>query len=74
MLEAETVGVPWDIDESTPTAKHIPKNVSRRTSVSPYATADIRLLLFTGARLREILARSKREAFSESIGPRRYVP
>jgi integrase len=55
LREAETIGVPWDIDETKSTAKHIPKNVSRRTLVSPYATAAIRLLLFTGARLREIL-------------------
>jgi integrase len=52
--EAETVGVPWDVDETKPTAKHIPKR-DRQTVISPFAGAAIRLLLFTGCRLREIL-------------------
>jgi integrase len=51
---AETVGIAWDVDESTPTAKHIPKN-NRRTVIGPHAAAALRLLIFTGARLREIL-------------------
>jgi integrase len=54
LREAETVGVPWVIDESSPKAKHVPKD-NRRTKVSPYATAALRLLLLTGRRLREIL-------------------
>ncbi len=54
LREAETVGVPWIIDESSPKAKHVPKD-NRRTKVSPYATAALRLLLLTGCRLREIL-------------------
>jgi integrase len=54
LREAETVGVPWVIDESSPKAKHVPKD-NRRTKVSPYATAALRLLLLTGCRLREIL-------------------
>lgn len=54
LREAETVGVPWTVDESKPHAKHTPKK-NRRTRVSPFATAAIRLLLFTGCRLREIL-------------------
>jgi integrase len=45
LREAETAGLPWD-----PT-----KPDSPRTITSPFATAAIRLLLFTGARLREIL-------------------
>ena len=52
--EAETVGVPWDVDETKPTAKHIPKR-DRQTVIWPFAGAAIRLLLFTGCRLREIL-------------------
>lgn len=52
--EAETTGVPWDVDETKPTAKHIPK-LDRQTVISPFAAAAIRLLLFTGCRLREIL-------------------
>jgi integrase len=54
LREAETIGVPWVIDNSNPKAKHAPKS-NRRTKISPFATAAIRLLLFTGCRLREIL-------------------
>jgi integrase len=53
--EAETVGVPYKVDASKPTSKHAPKN--GRVIIDPYAAATIRLLLFTGARLREILHR-----------------
>ena len=52
--EAETTGIPWTVDDSKPTAKHIPK-ARRFTSVVPPAAAALRLLLFTGCRLREIL-------------------
>jgi integrase len=54
LREAETVGIPWTVDESSPKAKHVPKR-NRRTKISPFATAALRLLLFTGCRLREIL-------------------
>jgi integrase len=53
--EAETVGVPYSIDTSKPTAKHAPKEKNRRTVIGPYAAAALRLLILTGARLREIL-------------------
>jgi integrase len=53
--EAETVGLPWSIDEAKPTAKHAPKEANRRTVIDPFAAAAIRLLILTGARLREIL-------------------
>ena len=53
--EAETVGIPWQVDETRPTAKHAPKPENRRCKVSPFATAAIKLLLLTGCRLREIL-------------------
>jgi integrase len=55
LREAETVGLPWDTDEALPAPKHLAKPENRRTIVSPFATAAIRLLLFTGCRLREIL-------------------
>jgi integrase len=51
---AETKGIPWDVDETKPNSKHIPKS-KRVTKVNPYAVAAIRLLILTGARLREIL-------------------
>jgi integrase len=53
--EAETLGIPWTVDASKLTAKHLPKAANRRTKISLSAGAAIRLLLFTGCRLREIL-------------------
>ena len=54
--EAETVGVPWITDAAKPGAKHLPKDVEqRRTVIAPEAAAALRLLIFTGARLREVL-------------------
>ena len=52
---AETDGLPWEADEAHAKAKHLAKPVNRRTRIDPYALAAIRLLLLTGARLREIL-------------------
>ena len=51
---AETEGIPWLVDESKSNAKHVPKS-GRVTKIDPYAVAAIRLLILTGARLREIL-------------------
>jgi integrase len=53
--EAETKGIPWDVDEAKAKAKHLPKAKNRFTKIGPSAAAAIRLLLFTGCRLREIL-------------------
>jgi integrase len=53
--EAETIGLPYAVDEVNPKAKHAPKEANRRTVVGPHAAAALRLLIFTGARLREIL-------------------
>jgi integrase len=55
MRQAETKGVPWEVDEGKPKAKHLPKARNRFTKVGPFAAAALRLLLFTGCRLREIL-------------------
>ena len=52
--EAETIGIPWEVDESDPNAKHVPK-AKRFTRIDSAAAAALRLLLFTGCRLREIL-------------------
>src|SRR5262245_13890564 len=52
--EAETTGVPWTVGETKPTAKHVPK-AKRFTKIGASAAAALRLLLFTGCRLREIL-------------------
>jgi integrase len=49
MIDAETIGLPVNAG----TAKHAPKG--QLVVMSPYATAAIRLIMLTGARLREIL-------------------
>jgi integrase len=53
--EAETIGLPYTVDSTKPKAKHAPKEGNRRTVIGPHAAAALRLLIFTGARLREIL-------------------
>lgn len=50
---AESTGIPFRI-RSDGQSKHVPKS-KQATIVSPHAVAAIRLLIFTGARLREIL-------------------
>ena len=54
---AETIGMPWTMDEAKPKAKakHAARPDKRRTVADPFAVAAIRLLILTGARLREIL-------------------
>jgi integrase len=54
LRRAETDGLPWEVDETKPNAKHAPKQ-DRTTKLDPHAVAAIRLLILTGARLREIL-------------------
>jgi integrase len=55
LRDADTVGLPWAVDEDGPRAKHLAKPDRRRVKLDPFATAAIRLLILTGARLREIL-------------------
>ena len=57
LRDAETIGLPWSLDDQKPQgkAKHRPKEPNLRTKVDPYAVAAIRLLIMTGARLREVL-------------------
>lgn len=50
---AETEGLPWELNPDAK-HKHLPKS-GAATKLSPHAVAAIRLLLLTGARLREIL-------------------
>ncbi len=50
---AETDGIPWTIDLEKKT-KHLRKE-GRTTVIGEHAAAALRLLVFTGARLREIL-------------------
>ncbi len=51
----ETQGLPYEVGETKPFAKHAPKADKRRVKLDPFAVAAIRLLILTGARLREIL-------------------
>lgn len=56
LTEAETTGIPWSTDLTNPRSKHLPKDaIDHVQLMDRYAVAAIRLLLFTGARLREIL-------------------
>jgi integrase len=54
LRDAETVGLPWLVDETKAGARHVPKQ-RRREVLDPHAVAALRLLVLTGARLREIL-------------------
>lgn len=53
ITEAETVGLQWEPDPAKK-SKHVAK-ANQRTKIDPDAAAALRLLIFTGARLREIL-------------------
>lgn len=55
LVEAETIGISYEIDPSKAKAKHAAKVENRRTVFGPHAVAAIRLLLLIGARRREIL-------------------
>lgn len=55
LREGETIGIPYEINAAGPKAKHARKLENRRTVLDPQAVAALRLLVFTGARLREIL-------------------
>jgi integrase len=55
LREGETIGLVYEVDESKPKAKHAPKPENRLVKLDPFAVAAIRLLILTGARLREIL-------------------
>lgn len=52
--EAETDGIPW-VPDPTKKVKHAPKEENRRATISPEVAAALRLIILTGARLREIL-------------------
>lgn len=55
LAEGETIGLPYSIDEKKSGAKHAPKLDKRLVKFDPFAVAAIRMLILTGARLREIL-------------------
>ncbi|WEK50985.1 MAG: site-specific integrase [Candidatus Kaistia colombiensis] len=52
--EGETIGIPWEPDPLKKT-KHAPKAENRRVMIGREPAAALRLLMLTGARLREIL-------------------
>jgi hypothetical protein len=43
LRQGETFGLPYAIDESSPKAKHAPKEDNRRVMLDPFAVAAIRL-------------------------------
>ena len=51
---AETTGIPWRIDAAKPKSKHARKD-NPSTPIDPTVIAILRVLLFSGARLSEIL-------------------
>ena len=53
LRQAETTGIEWAMPIDKPASKHRPKEPM--TTLPQHVTAAVRLLLFTGARLREIL-------------------
>ncbi len=55
LRRAETRGLPYQVDDAKPKAKHARKPEDRIVKFDPFAVAAIRLLILTGARLREIL-------------------
>lgn len=64
---AETTGLPYEVDENGPKAKHAPKPQNRFRLVDAYAVAAIRLIALTGTRKREILD-AKWEEISFEMG------
>src|SRR5271166_5978754 len=52
---AEAEGLPWRLDSNKPQSKHLAREDNRRTVLSPEVVLAFRLLMFTGARLREIV-------------------
>jgi integrase len=54
ITKAETEGIEWSPNPARKT-KHAPKPENRRVNIDAFSAAALRLLIFTGARLREIL-------------------
>jgi len=52
MIEAETIGLPWNVEVTA--SKHLAKEQNQRTQLSWQVIGALRLLLLTGARLSEI--------------------
>lgn len=53
MNEAETIGLPWNVEGSS--SRHLAKEPNQRTHLSWQVIGALRLLLLTGARLSEII-------------------
>jgi integrase len=54
LILAETVGLPWVVDETKAKAKHLARPENRIAPLDPAIVTVVRLLLLTGARKREI--------------------
>jgi integrase len=55
LRQAETKGLPWNVKIKGLKSKHLAKPENRHTLYSPTTTAAVKLLLFTGCRLSEML-------------------
>ena len=55
LRRAETEGLPWQVQANGPGSKHLPTPEKRVVQFDAHSVAAIRLLLLTGARVREIL-------------------
>lgn len=55
LIEAETIGIPHDVEGDGENSRHRKKAHQRHVVYSPHITGAIRLLLLTGCRLREVL-------------------
>jgi integrase len=55
LRRAETEGLPWQVKAGGPSMKHLPAPEKRVAHFDVHSVAAIRLLLLTGARVREIL-------------------
>jgi integrase len=55
LRRAESTGLSWRVDVDKPRSKHFVRRENRRTILPPEVVLAFRLLMFTGARLQEIL-------------------
>lgn len=55
LVEAETIGIPHDVEGDEENSRHRKRAHQRHVVYSPHITGAIRLLLLTGCRLREVL-------------------
>lgn len=72
LREAETTGIAWDFEEAGPASKHLARPDDRFTKMGPHPAAAIRLLILTGARLRQVLGLRWKDVGFE-MGPQKLI-